>query len=67
MSKSGRVLSVALGCLGVLTFAAGTWYWWFLDLVTATDRGPFEQARALIIVGGLLFVAAAVLWRRSSA
>lgn len=45
MAAPGRALIVGLGCVGLVVAAAGIWFWWFLDLVTATDPEPYFMRR----------------------
>ncbi|GAA3907949.1 hypothetical protein GCM10022276_27930 [Sphingomonas limnosediminicola] len=66
MSKSRRILIIALGSLGFPIAAAGALYWWLLGAVTATDRAPFLQAKALVALGCLMVITSLVLGRRLS-
>ena len=65
MAAPGRALIVGLGCVGLVVAAAGIWFWWFLDLVTATDPEPYFHAQALIAMGCVIIFAAVVWWRRT--
>ena len=66
MTRRTRILIIALGSFGFPVAAAGAWYWWLLDAVTATDREPFIQAKAMIVLGCLMIILSLVLgWRGS--